>query len=92
MLCIGEGRQPGISGSPTILSAAPEAAIGGELVLVGIGDQLRIDLKARRIDMPVDADELQRRKGEVADLEPRLEPAVKYQRVVQTKGLPRDSH
>jgi dihydroxy-acid dehydratase len=43
--CIGDGRQSGTSGSPSILNAAPEAAAMGGLALVRTGDRLRIDLR-----------------------------------------------
>ncbi|MGI9393458.1 MAG: IlvD/Edd family dehydratase [Boseongicola sp.] len=42
--CLGDGRQSGTSGSPSILNASPEAAAGGGLALVQTGDTLRIDL------------------------------------------------
>ena len=115
--CIGDGRQSGTSGSPSILNAAPEAAVGGGLALVVTGDAIRIDLKARTADMLVDDAELAARRaalaGHAGDIAPPsqtpwqeiqrgitgqfdtgavLEPAVKYQRIAQTKGLPRDSH
>ncbi len=32
--CIGDGRQSGTSGSPSILNASPEAAAGGGLALL----------------------------------------------------------
>ncbi|UIJ44018.1 dihydroxy-acid dehydratase family protein [Sphingomonas cannabina] len=115
--CIGDGRQSGTSGSPSILNAAPEAAVGGGLALVRTGDRIRIDLRHRRADMLVDEAELIRRRAEMTDVEARLIPesqtpwqeihrdivgqfdtgaviesAVKYQRIAQTRGLPRDSH
>jgi dihydroxy-acid dehydratase len=43
--CIGDGRQSGTSGSPSILNASPEAAAGGGLALLRTGDIVRIDLK-----------------------------------------------
>ena len=47
--CIGDGRQSGTSGSPSILNASPEAATGGGLALLQTGDRVRIDLgKTRR--------------------------------------------
>jgi len=46
--CIGDGRQSGTSGSPSILNASPEAAVGGGLGLLRTGDRIRIDLKRRR--------------------------------------------
>ena len=42
--CIGDGRQSGTSGSPSILNASPEAAVGGGLALLKTGDRVRIDL------------------------------------------------
>ena len=45
--CIGDGRQSGTSGSPSILNASPEAAAGGGLALLRTGDRVRIDLKQR---------------------------------------------
>src|SRR5215510_1065786 len=43
--CIGDGRQSGTSGSPSILNASPEAAAGGGLALLKTGDRVRIDLE-----------------------------------------------
>ncbi|MEH3038431.1 MAG: dihydroxy-acid dehydratase family protein [Sphingomonas adhaesiva] len=63
--CLGDGRQSGTSGSPSILNAAPEAAVGGGLALLRSGDRMRIDLKANRVDMLVDEDELARRRAEL---------------------------
>ncbi len=42
--CVGDGRQSGTSGSPSILNASPEAAVGGGLALLKTGDRVRIDL------------------------------------------------
>lgn len=52
--CIGDGRQSGTSGSPSILNASPEAADGGGLALLENGDRVRIDLKKCTADMLVD--------------------------------------
>ncbi len=62
--CIGDGRQSGTSASPSILNASPEAAVGGGLALLRMGDRVRIDLNARRVDMLVPDDELARRRAE----------------------------
>jgi dihydroxy-acid dehydratase len=61
--CIGDGRQSGTSGSPSILNATPEAAIGGGLALLKTGDKVRIDLKKRRADMLLSDTELAKRKA-----------------------------
>ena len=115
--CIGDGRQSGTSGSPSILNASPEAAVGGALALVQTGDRVRIDLGRHSADLLVDQAELDRRRANLTTIEDRvtpasqtpwqeiqrgmtgqfdtgavLEPAVKYQRIAQTRGLPRDSH
>ena len=115
--CIGDGRQSGTSGSPSILNASPEAAVGGALALVRTGDRVRIDLGRHSADLLVDEDELQRRRATLSEVEERvtpqsqtpwqeiqrgltgqfdtgavLEPAIKYQRIAQQRGLPRDSH
>ncbi|MBX9814124.1 MAG: dihydroxy-acid dehydratase family protein [Sphingomonas sp.] len=62
--CIGDGRQSGTSGSPSILNAAPEAAAGGGLALLRTGDRVRVDLARRRVDMLVsDAEIAERRRA-----------------------------
>jgi dihydroxy-acid dehydratase len=63
--CIGDGRQSGTSGSPSILNASPEAAAGGGLALVKTGDRLRVDLKTREANILISDDELQRRRSDV---------------------------
>ena len=49
--CIGDGRQSGTSGSPSILNASPEAAAGGGLALLKTGDRVRIDLNKGTADI-----------------------------------------
>lgn len=115
--CIGDGRQSGTSGSPSILNASPEAAAGGALALLRTGDRVRIDLRLGTADVLIDDAELaeRRRALEAAGgyLYPAsqtpwqeiqravvgqlgsgaiLEGAEAYQRIAQTKGLPRDNH
>jgi dihydroxy-acid dehydratase len=55
--CLGDGRQSGTSGSPSILNASPEAAAGGGLALLATGDRIRVDLDNGRVDVLVPADE-----------------------------------
>jgi dihydroxy-acid dehydratase len=115
--CIGDGRQSGTSGSPSILNASPEAAANGGLALLQTGDRVRIDLRTGRADMLVDEAELARRRAALEaaggyaypasqtpwqeiqralvgqmDKGAILEGSEKYQRIAQTKGLPRDNH
>ena len=61
--CIGDGRQSGTSGSPSILNASPEAAAGGALALLRTGDRIRIDLKAGSADILISAAELAQRRA-----------------------------
>lgn len=115
--CIGDGRQSGTSGSPSILNASPEAAAGGGLAILKTGDRVRIDLKKGTADILISKDEYAKRMAALekaggykypASQTPWqeiqrsmvdqlgsgmvLKPAVKYQRVAQTKGVPRDNH
>jgi dihydroxy-acid dehydratase len=115
--CIGDGRQSGTSGSPSILNASPEAATGGGLALLRSGDMVRIDLKKRTANILISDEELAKRRaafdkaggykyppsqtpwqeiqrGIVDELSNGmvLKPAVKYQKVHKTFGVPRDNH
>ena len=115
--CIGDGRQSGTSGSPSILNASPEAASGGNLALLKTGDKVRIDLGKRSANILITDAELETRRaalkaaggykypdhqtpwqeiqrGMVDELSNGmvLKPAVKYQRIAETKGMPRDNH
>ncbi|WP_168012102.1 IlvD/Edd family dehydratase [Halomonas salinarum] len=61
--CLGDGRQSGTSGSPSILNASPEAATGGPLALLESGDRLRVDLGRCEVHLLIDEDELARRQA-----------------------------
>ena len=61
--CIGDGRQSGTSGSPSILNASPEAAAGGGLALLQTGDRIRIDLAKGKADVLISKAELARRRA-----------------------------
>lgn len=115
--CIGDGRQSGTSGSPSILNASPEAAAGGGLAILKTGDRVRIDLNKGEADILISDEELGRRRADLAasggfhyapsqtpwqEIQRAmvdqlgdgmvLKPAVKYQKVAQTYGVPRDNH
>jgi dihydroxy-acid dehydratase len=115
--CVGDGRQSGTSGSPSILNASPEAANNGGLAILKTGDRVRIDLNKRSADILIGAEEYERRRtalaqqggykipehqtpwqeiqrGMVDELSQGmvLKPAVKYQRIAVSKGVPRDNH
>jgi dihydroxy-acid dehydratase len=63
LACIGDGRQSGTSGSPSILNASPEAAAGGGLALLKTGDRVRIDLNKGSADILMSAAELAARRA-----------------------------
>jgi len=111
--CIGDGRQSGTSGSPSILNASPEAAVGGGLAILRTGDRVRVDLKTRRADMLIPDEELAARRRDLKlpelvnqtpwqelhrahvgqlDGGAVFENAVKFQRIAETYGVPRDNH
>ncbi len=60
--CVGDGRQSGTSGNPSILNASPEAAVMGGLALLETGDRVRIDLNARTVNVLIGDDELAARR------------------------------
>jgi dihydroxy-acid dehydratase len=60
--CIGDGRQSGTSGSPSILNASPEAAASGNLALLRTGDRVRIDLRKGTTNVLVSNEELAARR------------------------------
>jgi len=60
--CIGDGRQSGTSGSPSILNASPEAAAGGGLALLKTGDRVRIDLNKGSANILISQAELAKRR------------------------------
>tara|TARA_B100002051_G_C16739943_1_gene643613 strand:+ start:98 stop:1879 length:1782 start_codon:yes stop_codon:yes gene_type:complete len=60
--CIGDGRQSGTSGSPSILNASPESAVGGGLAWLRTGDIIKIDLNKFTANMLVDEKEIELRK------------------------------
>jgi dihydroxy-acid dehydratase len=61
--CIGDGRQSGTSGTPSILNASPEAAAGGGLALLRTGDRVRIDLRKGTADILISEEELAARRA-----------------------------
>jgi len=64
--CVGDGRQSGTSGSPSILNASPEAAAGGGLALLRTGDRVRIDLNRRQANILISDAELAERRAALA--------------------------
>lgn len=65
LACIGDGRQSGTSGSPSILNATPEAAAGGNLAILRTGDRVRIDLTKGEANILISAEEVEQRRAEL---------------------------
>ncbi|KFL32505.1 dihydroxy-acid dehydratase [Devosia riboflavina] len=63
LACIGDGRQSGTSGSPSILNASPEAAAGGNLAILKTGDRVRIDLNKGEANILISAEEIATRRA-----------------------------
>src|SRR5438067_10903525 len=63
--CIGDGRQSGTSGSPSILNATPEAAADGGLAILKTGDKVRIDLNQGSANILISDPELKKRRAEL---------------------------
>ena len=61
--CIGDGRQSGTSGSPSILNATPEAAANGGLAILRTGDRVRIDLNVGSANILISDEELESRRA-----------------------------
>ncbi len=65
---LGDGRQSGTSGSPSILNVTPESAVGGGLALLKTGDILRTDLNQGTLDVLLDKSELGKRREKLKSL------------------------
>jgi dihydroxyacid dehydratase/phosphogluconate dehydratase len=63
MLRISDARMSGTSYGACILHVAPESYIGGPLAFVRTGDQIEVDVPARRIRLDVADEELARRRA-----------------------------
>jgi dihydroxy-acid dehydratase len=88
MLRISDARMSGTAYGTIVLHVAPEAALGGPIALVRNGDQIRLSVKERRIDLLVDADELARR---ATDVRPVTQALRGYAKLYQDHVLQADA-
>ena len=86
--CIGDGRQSGTSGSPSILNASPEAADGGGLALLKNNDMVRVDLNKCTVDVLIDDAELKIRKERLDDSFLKPESQTPWQDIFREKVNP----
>ncbi|MBK1439087.1 dihydroxy-acid dehydratase [Parapedobacter sp. ISTM3] len=63
MVRISDGRMSGTGFGTVVLHVSPEAADGGTIALVQDGDLIRLDVAGRRLDLLVDAVELEKRRA-----------------------------
>ncbi|HUL86435.1 MAG TPA: dihydroxy-acid dehydratase [Actinomycetota bacterium] len=86
---ITDGRFSGATKGYSVGHIAPEAFVGGPIALVHEGDQIAIDAANRRIDLAVDAAELERRRAAWTQPEPRYTQGAlaKYARTVSGADL-----
>jgi dihydroxy-acid dehydratase len=73
MVRISDARMSGTSYGACILHVAPESFVGGPLALVTSGDEIEIDVAARRIHLHVGEEELARRRAAWRPPAPRYE-------------------
>jgi dihydroxy-acid dehydratase len=71
VVLVTDGRFSGGTRGPCIGHVAPEAAVGGPIAFVQNGDQIEVDLYKKKIDLRVDAKEIQKRKK---DWKPPVKP------------------
>ena len=86
--CIGDGRQSGTSGSPSILNASPEAADGGGLALIQNNDVVRVDLNNFTVNVLVDETELNLRREQLDNSFLRPEGQTPWQDIFREKVNP----
>ncbi len=60
---ISDGRMSGTAYGTVVLHVSPESAVGGALALVENGDEIALDVEARRLDLCVPEPELARRRA-----------------------------
>jgi dihydroxy-acid dehydratase len=73
---ITDGRFSGATHGLMVGHIAPEAFRGGPIALLHDGDMVTVDVEARRLDMDVDPGELDRRRSEWRQPEPRYTSGV----------------
>jgi dihydroxy-acid dehydratase len=66
MVRISDARMSGTAFGTIVLHVSPESTVGGPLALVQTGDMITLDVKAKILDLNVDAEELDRRRANLA--------------------------
>jgi dihydroxy-acid dehydratase len=85
MVRLSDARMSGTAYGTIVLHIAPEAAVGGPLALVRSGDRIRLSVRERRLDLLVDARELEARRSALAP--PAPPPGRGYDRLFRASVL-----
>ena len=75
---ITDGRFSGASKGPCICHVSPEAMEGGPIAIVEEGDRIRIDIPARRLDLLLSREEVEKRMKAWSPPEPRVKKGYLY--------------
>jgi dihydroxy-acid dehydratase len=83
---ITDGRFSGGTRGAAIGHVSPEAAHGGPIAFVQEGDEITIDIPAKRIDLNVAQDEIERRKANWKQPEPTIKTGIlgRYAKLVSS--------
>jgi len=90
MVRISDARMSGTAFGTIVLHITPEAAVGGPLAVVRTGDRIALDVPARRIELLIDDDELQRRLAAWRAAPPRRAAVRGYAKLFETSVLQAD--
>ena len=91
MVRVCDGRMSGTAYGTVVLHVAPEAAAGGPLALVRDGDEILLDVPARRIELLVDPEELARRRPNARTTEGFAAPLRGWERLYVDHVLQADT-
>ena len=83
---ITDGRFSGWTQGPCIGHISPEAQVGGVIAVVHEGDEIQIDIPARRIELMVSADDIKKRLSAWRAPEPKEKEGylARYAKVVSS--------
>ena len=84
MVRISDARMSGTAFGTIVVHVTPETSIGGPLALVRTGDRIRLSARGKRIDLLLDAGEMERRRAglKIVDSPPKRGYARLYRHAV----------
>ena len=90
MVRISDARMSGTAFGTIVLHITPESAAGGPLAVVQTGDRIKLDVKARSIELLIDSAELERRLAAWKQSPPRATPTRGYAKLFEDSVLQAD--